>query len=86
MTGRRSVRSRKTDLRYNDEVSVWGQFWRARGRTLMAWATGKANIQITRWVLRTARLRAPATQPMKGAARKRRGTSAAALAVGSGGS
>jgi hypothetical protein len=35
--------------------------------------------QITRWVLRTARLRAPATQPMKGAARERRGTSSAAL-------
>jgi len=41
---------------------------------------------LTRWVLRTARLRAPATQPMKGIGRERRGTSCAALAVGSGGS
>jgi hypothetical protein len=80
------VRSRRTDSRYNDEVPVWGQFWRARGRALKAWATGKANIQITRWVLRTARLRAPATQSMKGAAREGRGTSFAALTVGSGGS
>jgi len=42
--------------------------------------------QLTRWVLRTARLRAPATQAGKGAARERRGTSYAALTVGSGGS
>jgi hypothetical protein len=31
--------------------------------------------QITGWVLRTARLRAPATQPIKGVARDGRGTS-----------
>ena len=42
--------------------------------------------QLTRWVLRTARLRAPATQPMRGVARERRGTSCAPHSVGSGGS
>jgi len=35
--------------------------------------------QLTRWVLRTARLRAPVTQPMKGAPREGRGTSCAVL-------
>jgi hypothetical protein len=43
-------------------------------------------LQLTRWVLRTTRLRAPATQPMKEAAWEGRGTSSAALTVGSGGS
>jgi hypothetical protein len=50
---------------------------------------GRPKCQIQhqiRGVLRTARLRAPATQPMKGVAWERRGTSCAALAVGSGGS
>jgi hypothetical protein len=42
-------------------------------------ATGSRLHHLTRWVLRMARLRAPATQPMKGAARERRGTFCAAL-------
>jgi hypothetical protein len=42
--------------------------------------------RLTGWVSRTARLRAPATQPMKGVAREGRGTSFADLTVSSGGS
>jgi hypothetical protein len=42
--------------------------------------------QITGWVTRTARLRAPATQPMKGVAREGRGNPSADLAVSSGAS
>jgi hypothetical protein len=47
-------------------------------------ATGAGARHITGWVSRTARLRAPATQPMKGVAREGRGNSSADLAVSSG--
>jgi hypothetical protein len=49
-------------------------------------ATSGHGHQITGWVSRTARLRAPATQPMKGVARERRGTPCADLEVSSGAS
>jgi hypothetical protein len=52
----------------------------------VAMHVGAVPLQLTRWVLRTARLRAPATQPRKGVAWEGRGTSCTALAVGSGGS
>jgi hypothetical protein len=49
-------------------------------------AAGSGAHQITGWVSRTARLRAPATQLIKGVAREGRGNPSADLAVSSGAS
>jgi hypothetical protein len=63
-----------------------GTKWLGAKPAAMSLGNHVIPLQITGWVSRTARLRAPATQPMKEVAREGRGNPSADLAVSSGAS